>query len=89
MNDQNEKWKYLEVRPNHWKKQLSIKGHRIWASTIWFDGIANNMSAEELAEDRELPLEVVQEALRYCIENKDLIQSECDEERRHCEALGH
>ena len=75
-------WRYLCERPHAWRRQLYIKGTKLKASTLWNDAQANGMSAEDIAEDRDLPLEAVREALRYCDENTDLIRMESEEERR-------
>ncbi len=82
-------WRYLCSRPHPWRTQLYIKGRKLLASTVWNDLIANGMTAEEAALDRDLPLEAVLEAIRYCEVNRDLIQLEFEEERTRLLASGH
>ena len=50
--------------------------------------LANNMTAEEAAADRDLPLGAVQEAVRYSEQNLDLIGMEAQEENLRLVASG-
>jgi uncharacterized protein (DUF433 family) len=47
---------------------LCIKGRRIWAWTLYCETMneTESRTPEQLAEDFELPLEAVQEAIEYC-----------------------
>lgn len=74
-------WTYLCSRPHPWRKQFWIKGRRQLASTVWLDMIANKMTPEEVAEDLDLPIEVVQEAIAYSEQNQALIEMEAREEK--------
>lgn len=62
------KWQYLERDPKSAYLQLSIKGRRIKARTLY----GQYMSAEEprtieqIAQDYSLPVEAVKEAIAYC-----------------------
>lgn len=61
-------WKYLERDPKSAYLQLSIKGRRIKARTLY----GQYMSAEEprtieqIAENYDLPVDAVKEAIAYC-----------------------
>jgi len=81
-------WKYLCGRPHPWRQQLYIKGHKLLASTVWNDMVANGLTPEAAAEDRDLPVEVVTEAIRYCEMNADLIRMEAAEEKTRLLASG-
>ena len=73
-------YKRLERRPHPWRKQLYIRGRNM---TVWqlVSGILTyNQTPEEAAEDFELPLDTIAEALLYCVENWNLIQTEREEE---------
>jgi hypothetical protein len=74
-------WIYLTARPHAWKRQLYIKGRRMTAANVWYDMQANRMTAEEAAENWELPLEAIEEIERYCVTHRDLIGMEADEEK--------
>lgn len=84
----NANWTYLCERPHPWRRQLSVKGRKLLASTLWNDAQANGMTAEEIAEDRDLPVEAVQEALRYAESHLPLVRMEAEEERRRLLASG-
>jgi len=81
-------YKYLEPRPHRWRKQLYIKGRNM---TVW--QLVSNMLTEcylptEAAENYDLPLETIAEALLYCIDNWELIQGEREEEWEWLKAHG-
>ncbi|MDR3688542.1 MAG: hypothetical protein P4L46_04125 [Fimbriimonas sp.] len=49
---------------------------------------ANGMTEEEAADNWELPLEAIREAIAYCDHNKELIAMEADEERAQLQSMG-
>ena len=61
-------WKYLERDPKSSYRQLSIKGRRIKARTLYgqYMSAEEPMTVEEIAKDRDLPIEAVKEAIAYC-----------------------
>jgi hypothetical protein len=77
-----EGWRYLVARPHPWRRQLWIKGRRQRAFIVWSDMLTNQMTPEEAAEDWDLPLEAVEEIIRYCESNRELLTMEANEERR-------
>jgi len=87
-NTPKTQWQYLEQRPHSWRKQLYIKGKRIKASVIYSDMIVNDETLEEAAENWDLPLAAIEEAIQYCQTHQDLLRREADEERRRLEAKG-
>lgn len=80
-----ENWQYLVERPHPWRRQLYIKGRKLMAATVWRDAIANQMSPEEAAENWDLPLAAIDEVMRYCESDRDLLRLEAEEERYHLE----
>lgn len=80
MSETRREWKYLDRRPGSSYKQLAIKGRRIWAWTLYCETMNEKdpRTPEQLAEDFELPLEAVQEAIEYCQSNPP----ELDEDKR-------
>ena len=62
------KWKYLERDPKSSYRQLSIKGRRIKARTLYgqFMSAEEPRTIEQIAEDYQLPVEAVREAIAYC-----------------------
>ncbi|MGH7222995.1 MAG: hypothetical protein ACRELF_07195 [Gemmataceae bacterium] len=65
----NASWKYLSRKPKSLYKQLFIhdKGRWVSARTIYGQAVGDGLrSPEQLAEDYNLPLEAVREAIAYC-----------------------
>lgn len=83
-----ENWQYLIARPHPWRKQLYIKGRKLLASTIWRDMTANQMSPEQAAENWDLPLSAIYEAIDYCQKYQEILKLEADEERYRLEVKG-
>ncbi len=81
-------WQYLEKRPHSWREQLYIKGRKLTAFTVWSDMIVNQMTLEEVASSKDLPLAAVYEAIEYCETHQDLLKKEAEEERRYLEEHG-
>ncbi len=81
-------WQYLEERPHPWRKQLDFKGKRLKAFDVWMTMLVEKMSPEEMAEDWDLPLAAVEEAIQYCQTHQDLLKQEAEAERRYLEAAG-
>jgi uncharacterized protein (DUF433 family) len=81
-------WQYLEKREGSWRKQLYIKGRRLRASIVYSDMIVNEMTLEEAADNWDLPIEAIQEAIQYCETHQDLLQEESEVERRYLEERG-
>ncbi|MBD2490563.1 hypothetical protein [Aulosira sp. FACHB-615] len=85
---QMDNWQYLVARPHSWRKQLYIKGRKLLASTVWQDMMVNQMSPEEAAENWDLPISAIYEAISYCESHQELLKLESDEERHRLEAKG-
>ncbi|MCU0543180.1 MAG: hypothetical protein MUE44_13575 [Oscillatoriaceae cyanobacterium Prado104] len=81
-------WQYLIARPHPWRKQLYIKGRKLLASTVWQDMTANEMSPEQAAENWDLPLPAIYEAIHYCENHRELLKLEAAEERYRLETKG-
>jgi uncharacterized protein (DUF433 family) len=83
-------WKYLEPRPKSFYRQLFVKGTRIRARILY--GLYMNKEApktpEEIAADRGLPLEAVEEAIAYCQTNPPEIEQDFRREEAIMEATG-
>jgi hypothetical protein len=87
-NSAKTQWQYLEQRPDNWRKQLYIKGRKLRAFTVWMDMIVNELTPQDVAENKELPLAAVYEAVLYCQNNQELLEQEAEEERCRLEAKG-
>ena len=71
-------------------KQLSIKGRRIKARTLYgrYMSAEDPMTPEEIAADYDLSLEAVKEAIAYCQTNPPEIREDFEQEERIMEATG-
>ena len=75
-------YKYLERDPKSCYQQLSIKGRRIKARTLYGNFMSEEepMTIEEIAEDRDLPIEAVKEAIAYCESDPPEIREDFERE---------
>jgi uncharacterized protein (DUF433 family) len=83
-------WKYLAPNPKSAYKQLFLKGTRIRAEVIYgltVDG-SEPMTPEQVAEDMNLPLEAVREAVEYCAANPPGVEQDHAAEEALTEATG-
>jgi len=71
-------YKYLERDPKSSYKQLSIRGRRIRARTLYgmFMSSEEPRTVKEIAEDYHLPIEAVEEAIAYCKSNPPEIEED-------------
>lgn len=81
-------WQYLVARPHPWRRELSVKGRRLLASVVWSDIQVNGLTLAEAADNWRLPVEAVQEIVRYCQANPGLLEMEAEEERRRLNEAG-
>lgn len=81
-------YQHLEARPHAWRKQVWIPGRNMTAWQLVETMLTNYDNPEEAAEQHDLPLAVVAEALLYCLEHRDLIQSEREQEWRWLREAG-
>src|SRR5438445_13338765 len=76
----SKKWQYLardSKSPRY--RQLFVKGRRIAARTLYGMYVSQEepkMTADEIAEDYDLPLDAVLEAIAYCESNPPEIQQD-------------
>jgi uncharacterized protein (DUF433 family) len=76
---------YQWLEPKPYKKstrQLGIKGRNMTVWNLVADVVVGGLTPEEVADDYDLPREVVQEALEYYAINKEWIDAEVDETGR-------
>ncbi|MCI0640371.1 MAG: hypothetical protein L0Y72_22550 [Gemmataceae bacterium] len=75
------KYPQLERRPDSNYKQLFVKGRKLRAEVLYRHTVGlEPRTPEQVAKDFDLPLETVLEAIRYCVENEDLLRQERDRE---------
>ena len=82
MCQQPNTYKYLETRPNNWRRQLWIKGRNM---TVWHLIATMRTERETLegtARNFGLPLEAVLEATHYYVLHKDIVEADVEAEKR-------
>lgn len=80
---------HLEPRPGSHYQQLWIKGRRIRAEVIYRLTVGvEPRTPEEVAQDYDLPIEAVYEAIEYAIHNQELLQAERAREEARLKQLG-
>lgn len=84
----SETWQFLVLRPHPWRKQLSIKGRKLLAATLWRDMLTNHMTPEQAADNWDLPLAVIHEVIQYCETHQDLLKLEAEEEQQRLQDKG-
>jgi uncharacterized protein (DUF433 family) len=73
-------YQYLETRNGTRYRQLFVKGRGFTAERIYRETIGEEArTPEQVAEDFELPLEAVREAIDYCTHNEELLRQEREE----------
>ena|SRR5437870_4859394 len=84
------RWRYLAPNPRSCYRQLFVKGTRIRARVLYglFLSAEAPMKPEEIASDFNLPLEAVQEAIRYCQNNPPEIAQDFEREEHLMQASG-
>ena len=82
------KYQHLGERPDKQSQELYVRGTGIRASTIWHDRYVWRHTPAQIAQDRDLPLEAVYEALAYCQENWETICEEKESEREQLDKAG-
>ena len=75
-------YKYLEPRPQNWRNQLWIKDRNM---TVWHLIAAmrtEHATLEGAAENFDLPLEAVVEAMHYYALHKNIVEADVEAEKR-------
>jgi uncharacterized protein (DUF433 family) len=85
---EEETYRYLEHRADSWRRQPYLKGRRMTVANVVYGMRAYKLTPEEAAEDFDLPLEQIQEALLYYQRHPEIVQQDQDEERRYLESMG-
>lgn len=81
MSERQNSYRYLEWRIYRWRKTPYIKGRNLSVWHLLCSMWANKMTPEEVAQDYDLPVEAVYEALDYYENHRELLEAEAEEER--------
>lgn len=81
-------YNYLVAKPHRWRKQLSLKGRNMTVGQLVATMRANKMTPEYAADDFDLPLAQILEALDYYERNRELVDWELRQDRIRAIAAG-
>lgn len=74
-------YQYLEPRTGTRFRQLFFKGRRLSAEDLYRQTIGEDpRTPEEVAEDFDVPVDAVREAINYCTHHEELLRREREEE---------
>jgi uncharacterized protein (DUF433 family) len=90
MSSTQTKWQYLERDPKSSYHQLSIKGRRVKARTLYgqYVNAEEPRTIEDLAESYGIPIEAVKEAIAYCETDPPEIREDFAREEASMRARG-
>lgn len=74
-------WQWLVRRDHPWRRQLWLKGRNITAGSLARTAEIEGWTPEQAADQFDLPIESVLEAIRYAAQASDLINAEEAEDR--------
>ena len=81
-------FRYLVTRPESGRQQPYLKGRNMTVGQLVYKMRANGMTAQQAAEDMDLPLAQVAEAVAYYETHSDLIEAEAEEEKHTLQEHG-
>src|SRR5262244_2061152 len=82
-------YQHLEPRPGSHYRQLWVKGRHIRAEVLYRLTVGvEPRTPEEVAQDYELPVEVIHEAIDYARHNQALLEAERAREEVNMQQLG-
>jgi hypothetical protein len=74
-------YKHLEPHTGSRFRQLFLKGRKLSAEALYRETVGEEpRTPEEVAQDFEVPVEAVFEAIDYCSQHEDLLRQEQEEE---------
>jgi uncharacterized protein (DUF433 family) len=88
MSTTQTQYQHLAPNPKSNYHQLFLKGRRIRAWVLYCDHVSQGMTAEEIALDRDLPVEAVREAIAYGASNPPEVRGDIIREEESMRARG-
>ena len=80
---------YLVARPHPWRRQLSLRGCTMTVGQLVATMRANHLSPEDAADDLDLPLAQIEEALTYYAIHHDLVDGELRQDKERLRVKGY
>lgn len=83
-------WRYLDRKPGSFYRQLFVKDRNIAARTLYsaFVREEDRRTPDQIAEDYDLPIEAVREAIAYCESNPPELTLDWEAEQALQKAAG-
>jgi uncharacterized protein (DUF433 family) len=78
--DADEEYRFLERRPGTWRRQLYLKGRNLPVGMLLWKMRVDQHTPVSAAEDYDLPLDQIREALDYARRHLDVIEQDNTEE---------
>lgn len=75
-------YQWLIQGEHPWMKQMFIKGMKLRASTVYYDMLANHLSIAETADNFSISESAVNEAVKWCESNLNILKAESVEEMK-------
>lgn len=85
----NELYEHLVARPHPWRRQLVLKGRNMTVGQLVATMRADALTPEAAAEDLDLPIAQVREALAYYQAHADLVDAELREDAHRLREKGY
>lgn len=74
-------YQYLESRPGYGLKQPFVKGRNIWAEVLYRETVGlEPRTPEQVADDFDVPLGAVLEAIDYCVRHEEFLREQWEVE---------
>ena len=77
-------YQYLVTRPEKGRRQAYLKGRNLTVGQLIYTMRVNGLSAEETAQDLDLPVAQVREAQAYYQVHRELVEADAEEESAFC-----
>jgi hypothetical protein len=78
-------YQHLEPRPGSSIRQPFVKGRNIWAEVLYRETVGlEPRTPEQVAEDFEVPLGAVLEAIDFCEKNETFLREERERDEARC-----
>ena len=88
MSTKEKTYKHLEPRPDSRYRELFVRGRRLRASVLVWMMQANRWTPHEAAQNYDLPVEAVLDAMDYVKTHQEFLEEELRREEADWEASG-
>ena len=83
-------YKYIGPRRGSYYRQFFVNGRGVRAQTLWQETLGEDAKTpEQVADNHDVPVAAVLEAIDYCQRNQELLRQEWEEEEADIRAKGY